>query len=117
MDNTLSNNGRIDQKNIKFPTNILNCSFDPSTHNGGLIQSSAQTGLNIRNNPAQHLVRESNKAQGKNPTISVGCRFNSISRLQITDLKIAESLNFPIFQSSNRLGAYAPQVLPDYTQN
>jgi len=51
MDNTLRN-GRIDQKNIKFPIYIKNRSFNPSTHNGELTQLSAQTGLNIRNNPA-----------------------------------------------------------------
>jgi hypothetical protein len=51
MDNTLSN-GRIDQKNIKFPKYIQNRSFDPSTYNRWLIQLSAQKGLNIRNNPA-----------------------------------------------------------------
>jgi len=103
MDNTL-NNGRIDQKNIKSPKYIYNnCSVNPSTHNGGLIQLSAQRGLNIRNNPAQHLGRESNKVQGKNQTQGVGCRFNSISRLQITefeDCRIFEFSNLSIFQST-----------------
>jgi hypothetical protein len=111
MDNTL-NNGRIDQKNIKFPTNIFIRNFNPCTHNGGLIQLSAQKGLYIRNNPAQHLGRESNKAQGKNSTKGVGCRFNSGSSLW--------SLAFRVQSQESNNGAYAPidpeinsgQVLP-----
>jgi len=45
--------------------------------------------------------------------LPTSCRFNSIRRLQITDSKIAESFNLPIFQSSNRTGAMdQTKILP-----
>jgi len=74
MDNTV-NNGRIDQKNIKFPIYIQNRSFNPSTHNGGLNQFSAQKGLNIRNNPvvADKSFRQERFANITTGSILVQC--------------------------------------------
>jgi hypothetical protein len=130
MDNTL-NNGRIDQKNIKFPTNIFIRNFNPSTYSGGLIQLSAQKGLNIRNNPAQHVVGDETtdehrwaqkrksvltrvypwlSIKGKNPTIGVGCRFKTANRLPLTANRTIADSGMRAVECG--IGAYAPQVLP-----